>query len=332
VSWIVGVAIWTVAAMIVLEAWSIAVFGVLTTPEGLQFLSRVAAIVVILLIAVVIWELGDGMISRTIARGAEHAISARMRTLLPLLRNVLLVTVVVIAVITIMSEAGLDIAPLLAGAGIVGLAIGFGAQALVKDIITGAFMLFEDQFSIGDWIDAGGKSGGVESITIRTVRLRDTDGYVHTIPFGEISVLTNMMRDFGYAVLDVGVAYKENTDEVIEAIREVDREARQDEAFTERLAGDLEVFGVNALDNSGVTIRCRVRTLAGYQWGVRREYLRRIKMKFDEVGIEIGFPHMTVWFGEMTGGKGPPVAHVRIDTDAVPSTPALSPLEEMGGS
>jgi len=225
--------------------------------------------------------------------------------------------VAAIGIATILSELGVNIGPLLAGAGIVGIAVGFGAQTLVKDIITGAFMLFEDQFSVGDWIDAGGKTGGVESISIRTVRLRDIDGYVHTVPFGEITALTNMMRDFGYAVIDVGVAYKENTDHVLEVIREVDAQAREDEEFAERLAGDLEVMGVTELGDSAVTLRVRVKTVAGFQWGVRREYLRRIKLRFDEVGIEIPFPHMTVWFGEMKGGALPPVAHVRLDAETL---------------
>jgi small conductance mechanosensitive channel len=183
------------------------------------------------------------------------------------------------------------------------------------------------------------------------VRLRDIDGYVHTVPFGEITVLTNMMRDFGYAVIDVGVAYKENTDEVLEVIRQVDAEAREDADFAERLAGDIEIMGVNALGDSAVTLRVRVRTVAGYQWGVRREYLRRIKLKFDEVGIEIPFPHMTVWFGEMKGDKLPPVAHVRVEAETVgpradepqeepppagdapsPETSALSPPGEVDRS
>jgi small conductance mechanosensitive channel len=133
------------------------------------------------------------------------------------------------------------------------------------------------------------------------------------VPFGEVATVTNMTRDFGYAVIDVGVAYQENTDHVLEVIREVDKEAREDETLAEQLVGDLEVFGVHALDASQVTLRVRVKTLAGYQWGVRREYFRRIKLRFDRDGIEIPFPHMTVYFGEVRGGQTPP-AHLRIDT------------------
>jgi len=333
VSWVLNVLVWLLAGCIVLQAWGLGILDLFATPEGAEFVTRAIAILVVGGVAIVAWEIGDGMISRTLAAGDSHPLSPRLKTLLPLARNVLLATICVIAIITVLAEIGVDIAPLLAGAGVVGLAVGFGAQALVKDIITGSFMLFEDQFSIGDWIDAGGKMGGVESISIRTVRLRDIDGYVHTVPFGEITVLTNMMRDFGFAVIDVGVAYKENTDDVLEVIKQVDAEAREDAAFAERLAGDLEILGVNALGDSAVTLRVRVRTVAGFQWGVRREYLRRIKLKFDEVGIEIPFPHMTVWFGEMKDGRLPPVAHVRIDaeTGELPEA-AVEPLAEEGAS
>ncbi len=310
--WLLNAVVWLSALAVALEAWGVEAVSLATSPSGLEVLGRLAAVVIIAAVAVAVWELGDGAISSYLRRREEDALSPRLSTLLPLVRNGLMVAVGVIATITILAEIGLDIAPLLAGAGVIGLAIGFGAQTLVKDVITGAFILFEDQFSVGDWIDAGGKMGGVESISIRTVRLRDIDGYVHTVPFGEIATLTNMMRDFGYAVIDIGVAYRENTDKVIEVIREVDAEARGNPDLAERLSGDLEVLGVNALGDSSVTVRVRIKTPAGFQWGVRREYLRLIKLRFDEAGIEIPFPHMTVYFGEIRGGTTAP-AIVRLD-------------------
>lgn len=331
ISVVLNVFVWALAGVIVLEAWGIGTFAFFTTAEGAEVVSRGIAVLIVAAIAAVIWEVGDGLISRTLADGDHHPLSPRLKTLLPLARNALLVAISAIAAITVLAEIGVDIGPLLAGAGVVGIAIGFGAQALVKDIITGAFMLFEDQFSVGDWIDVGSKSGGVESISIRTVRLRDLDGYVHTVPFGEITALTNMMRDFGFAVIDVGVAYKENTDEVLEVLRQVDAEIRQDPEIAERLVEELQVMGVTELGDSAVTLRIRVKTVAGYQWGVRREYLRRIKLKFDEVGIEIPFPHMTVWFGEMKGNAPPPVAHIRIDSEPVPEKDADAEQDEAGG-
>lgn len=319
---ILTVLIWLFAAIVALQGWGVGTFGLFTTPEGAEIVSRLLAVAIVSVIAVIIWELGDGLIARTLSGTDLHPLSPRLQTLLPLARNALLIAVCAVAAITVLAEIGVNIGPLLAGAGVVGIAIGFGAQALVKDIITGAFMLFEDQFSIGDWIDTGSKSGGVESISIRTVRLRDLDGYVHTVPFGEITALTNMMRDFGFAVIDVGVAYKENTDNVLEVLRQVDAEIREDPEIAERLVDELQIMGVTELGDSAVTLRVRVKTIAGFQWGVRREYLRRIKLKFDEVGIEIPFPHMTVWFGEMKGNVPPPVAHVRIDAETIADRPA----------
>ena len=324
--------VWLVALAVALEAWGVDALGLALSAMGLDVIGRVVSVVVVAAVAIVAWELGDGAIASYLRRGEQGALSPRLQTLLPLVRNVLLVVIATIAAITVLAEIGLDIAPLLAGAGVVGLAIGFGAQTLVKDVITGAFVLFEDQFSVGDWIDVGGKMGGVESITIRTVRLRDLNGYIHTIPFGQISAVTNMMRDFGYAVIDVGIAYQENTDRVIEALREIDAEARRDPEIAECLSGDLEVLGVNALGDSSVTVRVRVRTLPGYQWGVRRNYLRLIKLRFDELGIEIPFPHMTVYFGEIRGGRTAP-AMVRIDAaDPVPAPARASEATPRGSA
>ena len=309
---ILNVVVWFVATVVILEAWGIDALTLMARPEGVALLGHIINLAIIALVAVLAWELGDGLITNRIAPSAEDDGSARLRTLLPLLRKILLVTICTITVITILSELGIDIGPLLAGAGVVGLAVGFGAQALVRDVITGAFILFEDQVQVGDFVEAGGKMGTVELLSIRTMQMRDLDGYVHTVPFGEVTSVTNMTRDYGYAVIDVGVAYQENTDHVLEVIKDVDKEAREDEVLAERMVGDLEVFGVHSLDDSAVTVRVRIKTLAGYQWGIRREYFRRIKMKFDEVGIEIPFPHTTVYFGETKSGHTPP-AHLRID-------------------
>ena len=311
---LLNVVIWVIAVITALESWGIEAARIFLSPDGLDLLGRLIAMVVVFVIAVFVWEIGDGIIAGQLRRSHGAQVNPRVLTLLPLARNILLVTIGTVAFMTILGELGVDITPLLAGAGVVGLAVGFGAQSLIKDVINGAFILFENQFTVGDWIEAGGKMGGVENVTVRTVQLRDVDGYIHTIPFGDISSVTNMMRDYGYAVIDMGVAYQENTDQVIEVVRKVDEEARSDPSLNERLTGDLEVMGVNALGDSSVTLRFRVRTLAGYQWGVRRDYLRLLKLRFDEAGIEIPYPHMTVYFGEVRGGRTSP-ALVRVDTE-----------------
>ncbi len=307
------IAVWIVALTIILESWGVPATEIVFSSAFLGVAGRAISVVVIIAGGVFLWELGNGILDRYLSREGDSLTGKRLSSMRPLLRNSLLVTIVTIASIMVLREMGLDITTLLAGAGVVGIAIGFGAQSLVRDVITGIFIHVENQFAVGDWIDTGGKMGGVESMTIRTVTLRDLSGYVHTVPYGDISSLTNYMRDFGYAVIDIGIAYQENTDRVIDVIRDVDREARKDESFAEKLAGDLEVLGVNDLGDSSVTIRTRVRTQAGYQWGVRREYLRQIKLRFDEVGIEIPFPHMTVYFGELRDGKRTSPAIVRID-------------------
>jgi small conductance mechanosensitive channel len=191
----------------------------------------------------------------------------------------------------ILSVLGISIAPILGAAGVVGLALGFGAQSLVKDYFTGFFLLMENQIRVGDVVEAGGKAGLVEEVTLRYVRLRDYSGNVHYVPNGNISTVTNMSMGFAYAVMDVGVAYGENTDEVAAVIRKVGQTMRDDPEYGSKILEDLEIAGVDNLADSAVMIRCRFQVLPLEQWGVRREFNRRIKLAFDEVGIEIPFPH-----------------------------------------
>ena len=205
----------------------------------------------------------------------------------------------------VLREIGVDIAPLLAVAGLGGLAIGFGAQNLVRDVITGFFLLAEDQIRVGDIVEAGGKSGEVVSLGLRTVRMRALDGTLHIIPNGNITTVSNMTKDYAFALANVGVAYRENTDEVFKVIAEVGADLRQDEAFSGSITGDMEVHGVTTFADSSVVIRCRMKTLPGSQWMVLREFNRRLKQRFDALGIEIPFPHMTVYAGEGKRGEAP---------------------------
>jgi small conductance mechanosensitive channel len=197
----------------------------------------------------------------------------------------------------------------------VGLAIGFGAQALVKDVITGVFILLEDAIAVGDWVEVGGVMGGVESMSIRSVKLRDLNGVVHVVPFGDIASVTNMNREFGYALMDIGVAYREDVDEVIEVLKEIGAEIREDETVGPQILEDMEVFGLNNLLDSAVEIRVRMKTKPLRQWSVRREFLRRTKKRFDELGIEIPYPHQTLYFGVDKEGNAP-AAHVRFEESA----------------
>ncbi len=232
--------------------------------------------------------------------------NGRLRTIAPLIRNIVIVTMFVFGGLTLLSELGIDVMPLLAGAGVVGIAIGFGAQTMFKDLITGIIVIIEDLFQIGDWIAVGGSEGTVEKITFRKVDLRDVSGTVHTIPFGSFDTVRNYMKDYSYAVLNVEIAYHEDTDAVCEELKKVDENIRDDDTFSSLITDAMEIMGVDSLGDSAVAIKVRVKTVAGEQWGVAREYRRRIKHRFDEVGIEIPFPHQTLYFGQRKNGPAPP--------------------------
>lgn len=229
----------------------------------------------------------------------------RLETLGRVFRYAANVLIAGIAVMLIFTELGISIAPILATAGVLGLAIGFGAQSLVKDYFTGLFLLLEDQIRKGDVVQAGGKAGLVEDITLRHVRLRDYDGNVHFVPNGYIDTVTNMTRDFSYAVIDIGVAYREEIDEVFAVIREVAANMRADELLKGSILDDVELAGVDNLADSSVMIKLRFKVVPIQQWTVRREFLRRVKHAFDERGIEIPFPHLTLYAGQQKDGAAP---------------------------
>jgi len=261
------------------------------------------------------WEIVSVKIERYLAREREGTTggksNARLLTLLPLLKNVIRIVLVLLAGMSVLAHLGINIAPLLAGAGVVGLAVGFGAQTLVKDVISGAFILIEDSISVGDWVEAAGHSGTVESLTIRTLTLRDLSGTVHVVPFGEVTTILNYNRDYGYALIDAGVAYREDYGEVLEALQDIAADLRQDATWGVDITGDLEIFGLNKLADSAVEIRVRLKTLPGRQFSIRRAFLERMKRIFDERGIEIPFPHQTIWFGVDKDGSAPPMRVVR---------------------
>ncbi|WP_150429864.1 mechanosensitive ion channel family protein [Dechloromonas sp. CZR5] len=226
------------------------------------------------------------------SRQESAAGAQRVRTLSRVLRYTLTVVLTVVSALLILGEFGISVAPLLGAAGVAGIAVGFGAQSLVKDYFTGFFLLLENQIRIGDVIDAGGKVGAVEELTLRYLRLRDYGGNVHYIPNGQITVVTNMSVGFAYAVIDLGVAYGEDTDQVVEVIEEVGRQMRGDASLGPRILGDLEIAGIDQWADSSVIIRCRFQVTPNEQWSIRREFLRRAKQAFDRQGIEIPFPHI----------------------------------------
>ena len=235
----------------------------------------------------------------------------RAQTLGSMLRYVAVFAVLIVATITVLREFGIEIGPILAAAGIVGLAVGFGAQSLVKDVISGFFMLLEDQIRVGDVVQIAGKGGLVEKISLKTTILRDLAGNVHYVPNGHIDVVTNMTKDYSRYVFDIGVAYREDVDEVIQVVKEVDEELRNDPDYKDDILEPIEVLGLDQFANSAIIIRARTMTKPIKQWRVGREFNRRLKKKFDERNIEIPFPHVTLYMGQDKQGQAPPLRIVK---------------------
>ena len=231
----------------------------------------------------------------------------RLNTLEQVFRYVLAVLIVLVAGMLVLSELGISIAPVLAAAGVVGIAVGFGAQRLVKDYFTGLFLLLENQVRQGDVVEIGGKGGLVEEMTLRYIRLRDYEGSVHYVPNGIIDTVTNRSRGFAFAVVDVSVAYREDVEAVCAVMREVAAELRADPELSSKLVEDIEIAGVEQWADSAVVIRCRFKTLPLEQWNVRRAYLQRLKKAFDAADIEIPFPHLTLYQGQNKEGGAPPL-------------------------
>lgn len=203
-----------------------------------------------------------------------------------------------IFILMFLNKVGVNIAPILTSAGILGLAIGFGAQELVRDFISGFFILLEDQVRVGDVAVINGTGGLVEKIALRTITLRDFSGVVHIFQNGKINSLSNMTKEWSAMVFDVGVAYKEDTDRVLEVMRNIGEEMASDPEWSEKIIEPIEIFGLDRFADSALVMKARLKTLPIEQWAVGREYRRRLKAAFDQKGIEIPFPHTTVYWGE----------------------------------
>ena len=302
-------AVWVVATVLLVDVWGGDILVFLMGEWGGRLVGSMISITLVTAISIGVWELVSNLIERRLTQtdsdGNPIEQNQRVRTLLPLLRNVILVVLITIVALIVLSELGLNIAPLLAGAGVIGLAVGFGSQTLVQDVITGLFILFEDTISVGDVVDVGGHAGIVEAMSIRTLRLRDLSGNVHTVPFSQVSTVRNMTKEFSFAVFDVGVAYREDTDHVTQVLHEIGRDLRADPDYGAVIVDNLEVLGVDAFADSAVVIKARIKTKPIKQWMVAREFNRRMKKRFDAEGIEIPFPHQTLYFGADRTGKAP---------------------------
>jgi len=222
----------------------------------------------------------------------------RTETLARIVETTARVLVLIAAFLMVMKEVGIEIGPLLAGAGILGLAVSFGAQNLVRDVIAGFFILLENHMNVGDVVQVAGVAGLVESMGLRVTVLRDLEGKVHIVPNGEIKVVTNMTKEWSRAVIEIGVAYKEDVDRVIDVLKRIGEELREDPEFSSMILEPMEVLGLDSFGESSVNIKVLFKTLPIKQWTVAREFRRRVKKVFDAEGIEIPFPHITLYMGE----------------------------------
>ncbi|CAH2796520.1 MAG: Potassium efflux system KefA protein / Small-conductance mechanosensitive channel [uncultured Caballeronia sp.] len=288
----------------------------------------VSAILLTILIAWLVWILIDTGIQEALnpntPRSKGRGPSMRARTMLPLIRNVVFVGLLTVAAIITATNLGLNVTPLLAGAGVIGLAVGFGAQSLLADLITGLFILIEDTISVGDSIEVdGGHAGVVETLTIRTLRLRDGQGAIHTIPFSQIKVVKNLSRDFAYAVFEVRVPFSADVDQITQMIREVGAELMADFRYRREMLGPIEVWGLDRFDPNWMVMKGQIKTLPLKQWSVARAFNVRVKRKMDEIGMDVPVPQMQLRVSREFGGMDTVLDDVEELTEAAP----LSPVE-----
>jgi small-conductance mechanosensitive channel len=287
---IMRMAIIVATAVLLLQFWGANAFMWFGPDRiGGRLVSALVTIAVAALAAIIVWEGANAALERRISRlskAGSAAHSARLRTLLPMLRAALLSVILAVVGLTALSQIGVNIGPLLAGAGVVGIAIGFGAQRLVQDVITGMFVLFENAIQIGDWVTVAGLSGNVERLSVRNIWLRNNDGAVHIIPFSAVSSITNTNRGLGNAAVSVTVAYTEDIDRVTEALNGIAAEMRADPDFAPLMLGDLSLW-VEAVKASGVTHAGMIACSDAGRWPVQREFNRRLQKRFKELGIEL---------------------------------------------
>jgi len=292
--------------LLTLHVWGVGVHWFLTSPLGTSLLAKLLTLLVTVAVVMVVVDLSTFTSERLIQPTPDGVEASKKRkTLVPLITTVINSAAFFIGALVILQLVGLDVTPILAGVGIFGLAIGFGAQTLVKDIINGLFILVEDSISVGDVVSIRDTGGAVEAVNLRTIRLRDLQGSVHIIPNSQIDMITNMTKDYAYYVLDVNVAYREDTDAVVAALQEIDADMRTDPACSADMLAPIDILGVDRFTDSAVLIRARLKTKAIKQWSIGREFNRRMRKLFDARGIAIPFPTRTVYMQEAKRGEAP---------------------------
>ena len=293
--------VWLVFIELGLRVWGLSLIS-FTEGDGHEISVKLFGLGGTLLFAWLIWILADTAIHHALTRSRKGLANARAQTMMPLIRNVLFAAIFIIALIVALANMGMNVTPLLAGAGVIGLAIGFGAQSLVADLITGLFIILEDSLALDDYVDVGGHLGTVEGLTIRTVRLRDIDGIVHTIPFSEIKSIKNYSREFGYAIFRVAIPYNMEIDDAIKLMREVGQKMRTDPLQRRNIWSPLEIQGVESFESGSAILRARFKTAPIKQWEVSRAFNLSLKRHLDEAGLDLATPRLSVQV--VTAGSG----------------------------
>jgi small-conductance mechanosensitive channel len=294
-----------VAVVLLPSFWGVDVLRLIGAPGAGVFSHALFNILVTTLVAYVAWQLAETVLDRSLATDAApgHAQNARARTLKPLLRKFILAVLVVVWVLIALSAVGIDIGPLLAGAGVVGIALGFGAQTLVRDVVSGIFFLLDDAFRVGEYIEAGSLKGTIEGISIRSLRVRHHRGALHSIPYGELKSLTNHSRDWVIVKLEFLVTYDTDVEQVRKLIKRIGQEMLDDPELGPNLIEPLKSQGIHQLADHGLMVRAKFTARPGEQFVIRREALQRIKHGFDTAGIQFAYPTVTI---HSTAGAPPP--------------------------
>ncbi|MDE1164081.1 MAG: mechanosensitive ion channel [Pseudomonas sp.] len=312
---LVHLVIWLAFIELGLRVWDMSLIR-FTEGDGHDISVKLFGLAGTLLLAWLIWILADTAVHHTLTHSRKGLANARAQTMLPLIRNVLFVAIFIIAAIVALANMGMNVTPLLAGAGVIGLAIGFGAQSLVADLITGLFIIIEDSLAIDDYVDVGGHLGTVEGLTIRTVRLRDIDGIVHTIPFSEIKSIKNYSREFGYAIFRVAIPQSMDIDSAIKLMRDVGQKMRTDPLQRRNIWSPLEIQGVESFESGTAILRARFKTAPIKQWEVSRAFNLALKRQLDEAGLDLATPRLSV---QVVTSSAPPAG---ADSSANSTPPA----------
>ncbi|RMD89052.1 MAG: mechanosensitive ion channel family protein, partial [Alphaproteobacteria bacterium] len=305
---LLGVSIALLTVIAILRIWGIDPATLLLAEPALA--DRVTGIVLILLVSWILWHAAKLAIEFLLlprSDAAAEAAATRARTLVPVLVGTTRLAIALTAALLVLSEMGLNISPLLAGAGIAGVALGFGAQSLVRDFLTGVFLILEDSLAVGDVVTVAGHSGTVEHMGVRTLRLRDANGTLHSVPYGAITTVENATRDFAHAVIEIGVAYDADLDHVADILRATAAEQRADPALAPCITDDIEILGLDRFADSAVVLKARIRTAPRDRLTVLRDYQARLKRRLDAAGIGMPFPQRTLSLAPDRDGRPPAI-------------------------